>query len=542
MYKSLKITLCLLVLLTWLLAPFVEDSYSAQEKQLMNIAEITSSKMSCEECHQKTTPRVYQEHMASMHAKKEVGCADCHGTDHRKMSVVTACSACKDCHPKEADEFLASSHSKTWKNMQANARYQKQPEVVKRQGCESCHRIGYGENDGRCDFCHTKHVFSKAEATNPKSCYTCHMGPDHPQMEAYRKSGHHFTPATCASCHFPGTHNTNQNLNRLSSEYISIECAKCHDQAFNKKWMEGAAMLEEQGKKLLAAGRVIIEQLNKNGLLYPDPRNRNPNPVEGTVLVLGAHQLYEDTSRAEKIYFEMQKYLQVHLVQGAYHQDFKMAAYQGLIPLQKHLEELQSEAVLLEELAAKKELLSPISLPIIAPAPGPMYQDTYESSFHGVLPDYRQKPACKTCHQGEDVAKTDWSKVCGTCHTTVQAAQFVKDMTGIKQYAQDLRKKADGVVEEMITRKIARRDADRTLMLVAEFGRNQQAGEVLMVRLVQYLADLDQSLDLMILGVGHSNPDYAHWYGNAPAKSDLIEIRDAAHKLLMIQNLHQNGV
>lgn len=542
MHQSLTIILCLLIALAWLLAPFVKTPCSAQEKQVMDIAEITSSQLSCEECHQKTTPRVYQEHMASKHAKKEVGCVDCHGTDHRKMAVVTARSACKDCHAKEVDEFLASSHSKAWKNMQANARYQKQPAVVKRQGCEACHRIGSGENDGRCDFCHTKHVFSKVEAATPESCYTCHMGPDHPQMEAYRKSGHHFTPATCASCHFPGTHNTNQNLNRLSSEYISMECAKCHDQAFNKKWMEGAAMLEEQGKKLLASGRVIIEQLNKNGLLYPDPRKRNPNPVEGTVLVLGAHQLYEDTSRAEKIYFEMQKYLQVHLVQGAYHQDFKMAAYQGLIPLQKHLEELQSEAVLLEELAAKKEPLSPISLPIIAPAPGPMYQATYESSFHGVLPDQRQKPVCKTCHQGDDAAKTDWSKVCGTCHTTVQAAQFVKDLTGIKRYAQDLRKEADGVVEEMITRKIARRDVDRTLKLVADFGRNQQVGEVLMVRLVQYLADLDQSLDLMILGVDHSNSDYAHWYGNAPAKSDLVEIRDAAHKLLIIQNLQQNAV
>jgi len=263
MYQPLIIILCFVAAFVWQMVPFNEISCSAQEKLLMDITEITSSKMSCEECHQKATPRIFQEHMAGIHAKKEVGCAECHERDHRKMSVVTALSACLNCHPKETEEFLNSDHSKTWENMQASARYQKQPEVVKRQGCEACHRIGYGENDGRCDFCHTKHGFSKAEAATPQSCYTCHMGPDHPQMEAYRKSGHHFTPATCASCHFPGTHNVNINLNRLSSEYIGMECGKCHDQRFNRRWMDGAAMLEEQGKQLLAAGRRIIEQLNE---------------------------------------------------------------------------------------------------------------------------------------------------------------------------------------------------------------------------------------------------------------------------------------
>lgn len=535
MKQSVKILLFLAVALMWPMAPFSRNYCSAQEKQVMDIAEITSSTMSCEECHQKTTPRIFQEHINGTHAKKEVGCTDCHGTDHRKMTVVTALSACRNCHPKEADEFLASDHSKSWENMQESARYQKQPDVVKRQGCESCHRIGYGKNDGRCDFCHTKHNFSKVEAANPQSCYTCHMGPDHPQMEAYRKSGHHFTPATCASCHFPGTHNVNKNLDRLSKEYIGTECSKCHDQAFNRRWMDGAAMLEEQGATMLAAGRVIIENLNKNELLYPDPSGREPNPVEGKTLVLGGHQLYEDTSRAEKLYFEMHKYLQVHLAQGAYHQDFKMAAYEGLIPLQKHLEELRSEAVLLVELAAKQETLSPISLPAIAAVPGPMYQTTYESSFHGVLPDQRQKPLCVTCHQGGDAATTDWRKVCGSCHTTTQSAQFSRDLSEIKQHARGLRKDADTIVEEILSSKIAKRDADSTLRLLGDFGKNQRVAEMLLVRLVQYLADLDQSLELMVLGVGHSNPDYAHWYGNAPAKSDLIEIRDAVHKLLMMQ-------
>lgn len=536
MYRPLTVILCFVAASAWQLLPFIEISCSAQEKPVMDSNEITASKMSCEECHQKTTPRIYQEHMAGVHGKMEIGCADCHGRDHQRFSLVTALSACKGCHAKEAEEFLASSHGRSWESMQASARYRKQPEVVQRQGCEACHRIGYGENDGRCDFCHTKHVFSKTEAAAPQSCYTCHMGPDHPQMEAYRQSGHHFTPATCASCHFPGTHDVNKNLNRLGSEYIGKECAKCHDQAFNRQWMDGAALLEEQGKQLLAVGRRIIEQLNDKGLLYPDPRGREPNPVEGRVLVLGGHQLYEDTSRAEKLYFEMQKYLQVHLAQGAYHQDFKMAAYQGLIPLQRHLAELQAEAQLLEELTAKKEPLSPIALPVLGAVPGPIYHLTFDSSFHAVLPEQRQKPACATCHQGGSAATTDWQRVCGACHTATQTAQFGQDLSGMKQHAQGLRKEADRAVEELLVRKVASRNTDGTLRLLLDFGRNRPVAEVLLKRVAQYLADLDQSLEIMVLGVGHSNPDYAHWYGNAPAKSDLIEIRDAVHKLLLLQN------
>lgn len=152
MCQPVKIIVSLVVVLSGQAAPFINATCFAQKTLYMDIAEITSSKMSCEECHQKVTPRIYQEHMAGVHGKMEVGCADCHGGDHRKLALVTALSACQKCHPKETAEFLASDHGKSWENMQASARYQKQPEVVKRQGCEACHRIGYGTNDGRCDF------------------------------------------------------------------------------------------------------------------------------------------------------------------------------------------------------------------------------------------------------------------------------------------------------------------------------------------------------------------------------------------------------
>lgn len=509
----------------------------------MTITEILNSKETCEECHKKTTERVFKEHTESAHGREGVRCVDCHGDDHLNMPLATAKNACEQCHPKETAEYLASDHSKSWENMLESARYMKQSEVVRRQGCEACHRIGYGEDDGRCDFCHSKHSFSKAEALRPESCYTCHMGPDHPQMEAYIKSKHHQTKATCVACHFPKTHNVNENLDRLSTNYMDTLCNECHEPSFNKQWLDGAEALEKQGEDLLEQGRLVIRRLDREKLLYPAPSAREANPVEGKALVLGGHQLYEDTSRAEKLYFEMHKYLQIHLAQGAYHQDFKMAAYKGLIPMRNYLVELMAEAQLLEELAAKKELLTPIKSYIPEKDKVDIYQATYESSFHGVLPTGRMKPDCTTCH-GDDkyspFGEEKLSKTCRTCHTGVQVKTFKHDFAAIKNHAATLGQSGLFVVEEMINKGVLKKSKNGQIELnfTLESEANQAVGQVILERLRYYLQDLDMSLKNMIIGVAHSNPDYAHWYGNAPAKSDLIEIRDAAHKLEQIKEIY----
>ncbi len=502
--------------------------------------EYLNSTETCEECHKKTTPAILREHAESAHGSAGVGCADCHGHDHQNMPLATAKKACEQCHPQETAEYLASDHSKTWENMQKSARYMKQPEAVLRQGCESCHRIGYGENDGRCDFCHTKHSFSKEEAARPESCYTCHMGPDHPQMEAYVKSKHHRTKATCTGCHFPGTHNANQNIDRLSPGYMGISCNECHDPAFNKKWLDGAEMLEKQGEVLLEQGRSLIKKLDQKKLLYPAPIDREPNPVEGRALVLGGHQLYEDTSRAEKLYFEMFKYLQIHLAQGAYHQDFKMAAYEGLIPLRNSLAELMAEAQLLEELAGNQQLLTPIRSNIRRKEKSDVYQNTYDSSFHGVLPDDRNKPHCGTCHGGGaygPLGEKELEKTCRACHTESQTKTFMHDFEAMKNHAANLRHSSQLIIEEMIGKGVLKKGKDGQIELNFSLGSeaNQSVAQAILDRLGFYRQELDGSLKNMIAGVSHSNPDYAHWYGNAQAKSDLIEIRDAAHKLEQIK-------
>jgi len=93
---------------------------------------------------------------------------------------------------------------------------------------------------GSCTACHSRHIFSAAEARQPAACANCHIGPDHPDIEIFDSSvhGHIFETnkkdydfstgeqipmktlraPTCFTCHMSGindlhpTHNISQRL------------------------------------------------------------------------------------------------------------------------------------------------------------------------------------------------------------------------------------------------------------------------------------------------------------------------------------------
>ncbi len=88
-------------------------------------------------------------------------------------------------------------------------------------------RINPDGSLGACTYCHTRHVFSVAEARKPETCGQCHLGPDHPQHEIYEESKHgniygasgekwnwdvppgqwgpeDIVAPTCATCHMSG--------------------------------------------------------------------------------------------------------------------------------------------------------------------------------------------------------------------------------------------------------------------------------------------------------------------------------------------------
>ncbi|MBU0968557.1 MAG: hypothetical protein KKA54_19500 [Proteobacteria bacterium] len=509
--------------------------------KLMSLDEIVKSGQSCEECHEKTTPRIFREHMEGEHGKIGVSCADCHGNDHRAMPKATARAACEQCHPDETAEFMASGHSRTWENMADRILYSSQPEVIRRNSCEACHRIGYGDDDGRCDFCHSKHSFSKKEAADPQTCSVCHMGPDHPQMVSYQHSAKHFTPATCAGCHMPaGSHNSGKNLEQLTTDFIEPECTKCHDAPFISQWLQASSIVEEQGRQYLDTGRQIISMLRDRGRLYPDPRSSMPTAETDQETEPGAHPFYGDTSRAEKLFFGMQRYLQEHDIPGSFHQDFQVPAYDVLITVQQQLAGLQSEALLLQELAEEKVQLTPVKSPVPAPDAGDIFRLTYESSFHGALANDRQKPSCETCHGAGEYRKPQakaWAPVCNPCHLPGLVEQFVGDLAAIKDHAEGLRHTADETVAKLISKKVIARGNSGNLTLLDDYKQNHEVAEVLLARLVYYLDNLDRSLKTMTVGVAHGNPDYTLWFANGPARGDLIEIRDAAAKLMRMKKV-----
>jgi F0F1-type ATP synthase membrane subunit c/vacuolar-type H+-ATPase subunit K len=123
-------------------------------------------------------------------------CTDCHGSSHNGPNTGTpklpTPKNCGTCHSSEVSQFNAGKHYYGWEAMQAVPTYQDMPVAVTDKGCVVCHQVGYQWEDGsrgRCDSCHTRHVFSAAEAAKPEACATCHTG-DHPQYEMWANSKH----------------------------------------------------------------------------------------------------------------------------------------------------------------------------------------------------------------------------------------------------------------------------------------------------------------------------------------------------------------
>jgi hydroxylamine dehydrogenase len=123
-------------------------------------------------------------------------CTDCHGIKHTGPNTgtpgVPTPKTCAECHEEEVALFYEGKHYWAIDAMETVPTYQKMPQEVTDKGCVVCHKVGQKWDDGsrgRCDSCHTRHVFSAAEASTPESCGTCHTG-DHPQYEIWANSKH----------------------------------------------------------------------------------------------------------------------------------------------------------------------------------------------------------------------------------------------------------------------------------------------------------------------------------------------------------------
>jgi hydroxylamine dehydrogenase len=339
----------------------------------------------CISCHQERTPGLFQSWVESKHAKKGVNCITCH-IDHQAASEQKAMvfpDKCGECHTKEFVEFKKGRHSIGFDRMQIQGEYLGIPSQIRAAFCERCHSVQM-----RCNSCHTSHRFSLKEARDPDACGSCHLGPDHPHKEMYETSLHGTIykvtqnperAPRCVTCHMPkGNHNSGFGIargpagtrspvvdlkeiplpkeeeERRREEMLGI-CTGCHSRRFAREQLENADQVKATGFQLQQEGKGVIEEIAKEGLIYPSVATRMPHPTEGRTLVLSDPQLYMGTSYIERLFFTMFKFHTIRVWKSGYHFSPAYTHGHGWSEMNLDLIDIKEEANKLRELFKERE-------------------------------------------------------------------------------------------------------------------------------------------------------------------------------------------
>ncbi|MFA3784008.1 multiheme c-type cytochrome [Melioribacteraceae bacterium 4301-Me] len=226
----------------------------------------------CITCHKNVTPNIVTDWQLSMHAKSDVDCAVCHGTEHTSAEDVAKAKlptveTCANCHEERVAQFKKGKHAAAWAAMKAMPTIHMQPMALIEgmKGCGGCHKIGIKSEEeikqlrkdgslfgnASCDACHTRHTFSVEEARQPQACQTCHEGFDHPQWEMYSNSKH-------------GVRYLLKQTGVLPKESSAPTCQTCHMQNGNHEvrtaWGFLAVRLPMPEDKQWASDRATILQ------------------------------------------------------------------------------------------------------------------------------------------------------------------------------------------------------------------------------------------------------------------------------------------
>jgi len=213
----------------------------AQKKPAAPAKKAAGPGQACVDCHQATTPQIVSDWRLSRHFQVDVDCTACHGADHQgkddfaKARLPTP-DTCAGCHEAQVAQFKKGKHAWAWAAVKAMPTFHYQPIAIREglKGCGGCHKLGLkseaeqrelakvsaGFGNASCDACHTRHLFSKAEARRPEACQTCHMGFDHPQWEMYSSSKH-------------GVRNALRQQGAIPPTSAAPTCQTCHMQEGN---------------------------------------------------------------------------------------------------------------------------------------------------------------------------------------------------------------------------------------------------------------------------------------------------------------------
>lgn len=241
----------------------------------------------CISCHQQISPGPVADWKESRHAHAGISCIDCHQVEEDSpmayrhadtvpVSTLVSPAVCGRCHVDAKKQFDASGHFRAYHqiipkdSLHALTQVHEGRDIPELRdapsetGCMQCHgtKIELDENNrptpetwpnngmgniypdgstGNCTACHSRHKFDIAEARKPHACASCHLGPDHPNIEIFENSKHghlyntqgdewnwgsapdtwepgDYRGPTCATCHMSGigelsvTHNISERL------------------------------------------------------------------------------------------------------------------------------------------------------------------------------------------------------------------------------------------------------------------------------------------------------------------------------------------
>jgi len=192
----------------WNAAPLAARSMGiALPPGQLSLDKVPEESVACVKCHMQKniTGSALRDWQLSKHFDAGVACANCHiPVKDAAANILNASTVCEDkrvrrvvsprncagCHPSQFEQFSTGKHAVAWVAMTAMPTTAMQPHALIEgmKGCGGCHRIGLDE--GKCDSCHTRHLFTATEARRPEACMTCHMGFDHAQWEMYSTSKH----------------------------------------------------------------------------------------------------------------------------------------------------------------------------------------------------------------------------------------------------------------------------------------------------------------------------------------------------------------
>ena len=286
----------------------------------------------CGQCHARETPGVIDQYTHSTHAAEGVTCIDCHQeregmevVEHHDFEIVTnpTAGSCAECHATEYEQFLRSRHavpsmtavlgSEIFTEEQLAHARQYHPNAVDRgvnglqlfegpgaaeNGCISCHSIGEPREDGSvgdCTQCHGNHASSVELANESTTCGSCHMGPDHSQLEIWEESRHgvmaNVNPEhapTCSTCHMSASGNntamTHDVTERLSvylfppvselrpnsqrgADAMQQVCAECHGPTQIETLYENAMVQVDNTNRMVTEARAVYQALVDDGCL-----------------------------------------------------------------------------------------------------------------------------------------------------------------------------------------------------------------------------------------------------------------------------------